>query len=80
MEYIIFTLCLIACAVIGFVIGRDNGKLPRNKVLIDYDTFEYLRERDDELWEIERAERMRRYNGTVIIAMKEDKLTAVSAE
>lgn len=57
MEYIGFITCVIAFTTAGYFFGKYHRRLPSNKVLIDLDTFEYLKERDEELWEIEKAER-----------------------
>lgn len=80
MEYIGFILCIAICTAIGYYVGKHNRKLPRNKVIIDLDTFEYLKERDDELWEIEKAERSKQSHVAVTYTFKENKLTAVSGD
>ncbi|MBO9573759.1 MAG: hypothetical protein J7497_16355 [Chitinophagaceae bacterium] len=54
IEDIVFMLVFIAIgALIGFVIGKHNRKVPRNKVLIDKGTFDFLRERNEELSALE---------------------------
>ena len=57
MLYIGIILCIALCTFVGYCAGKYNRKYPRNRIVLDLDTFEYLRERDEELWEIEKIGR-----------------------
>ena len=80
MEYIGFILCVAICTVIGYYIGKRKRKYPRNKVFLDVDTFEYLRERDDELWKIEKSARKNHGEDAVVFSIGHKVLTTASTD
>lgn len=57
MAYFFVSIAFLFGAVIGLNARRVKREKPGNQVVLDADTFQYLKERDDELWEIEKAER-----------------------
>ena len=80
MEYIGYLVVATLCTVIGFLFGKlCRRKLSRKKVLLDLETFEYLHERDNELWEIEKAERAHSGSTTFIIKHKIQPTSTIEA-
>ena len=75
MVYIGFIVCVAICTVIGYCIGKHKRRYPRNKVFIDLETFEYLKDRDDELWEIERSARKDIDKEAVVFSIRHKILT-----
>ena len=57
MEYLFMVLAFASGTAIGYCLQKQRRSASAGKVTIDLETFEYLKERDDELWEHERAER-----------------------
>lgn len=53
LMYLAIVLFVPAAVAIGFFLGKLNRRLPPHKILIDLGTFEYLKERDGQLLEIE---------------------------
>lgn len=57
MEYLFIVLAFAAGTAIGYCLQKQKRVTTAGKVTIDADTFQYLKERDDELWEHEKAQR-----------------------
>lgn len=57
MEYLFVSIAFFAGVAIGLSFQRIKRSRAANKVLIDVDTFQYLTERDNELWQLEKIER-----------------------
>lgn len=53
LAYFVIILFVPAALGIGFLLGKLNRRLPPHKILIDLGTWEYLKERDGQLLEIE---------------------------
>lgn len=59
MEYLFVAMAFMAGAALGLNLRKMKRAASANQVLLDIETFQYLKERDDELWEIEKSERGR---------------------
>lgn len=57
MAYLFLSLMFLGSFAILVRLIKNRTGRKNNKVMIDIDTFLYLKKRDDELWKLEKAER-----------------------
>lgn len=74
MEYLFVAMAFLAGVGIGISLSRKKEAKPQNTVALDVETFQYLKERDDELWQIEKTERSHlRFISPKLKSVQEDK-------
>lgn len=72
MQYLFVAMAFLAGAALGLNLWKLKRSGNKNQVLLDIDTFQYLKERDNELWVIEKTERGRiKYISSVLKEKKE---------